>query len=150
MGCQLSVVLEVHIRQILLTLEERERGTRNHWRNYILHIDALRWRHHTDEPLAVIHGTPSAEIDCYCYASYMYMCLSSFKGSNSKRKFWPTGCLSTTSSTVENDKNSTALVHANNNNSGNSIQSLPARSMVTRFCPSKEEPVSRHHYAKVA
>ena len=59
----------------------------------------------------------------------MCTCLSSFKGSNSKRKFWPTGCLSTTSSTAENDKNSTALVHANNNNSGNSgnsIQSLPA------------------------
>ena len=41
-----------------------------------------------------------------------------FKGSTSKRKFWPTGCLSTTSSTAENDKKSTALVPTNN--SGNS------------------------------
>ena len=44
--------------------------------------------------------------------------LWSFQGSTSKRKFWPTGCLSTTSSTAENDKKSTALVPTNN--SGNS------------------------------
>ena len=45
-----------------------------------------------------------------------YPTLLSFKGSKSKRKFWQTGCLSTTSSTAENDKNSTALVPAINSN----------------------------------
>ena len=56
----------------------------------------------------------------------VYQYILSFQGSTSKRKFWPTGCLSTTSSTADNnDKNSTALVvpttvNAINNNSNNS------------------------------